>query len=83
MRRKVLAQSVLCSIPMYMMQTALIPKGVCYRIEQRIMERCCSLVKFDVIVNAKDYGGLGIHKMDKMNLAFMSKLGWRVLTKND
>ena len=92
MGRKVLAQSILCSIPMYTMQTTLIPKGVCYRIEQLVRkfiwggskkEQCCSLIKWDVIVNPNDYGGLGIRKMDKMNLAFMPKLGWRVLTKND
>ena len=77
---------------MYKIHTTLIPKRVCYRIEQLVRkfiwgggkkERSCSLVKGDVIVNPKDYGGLDIRKMDQMNLAFISKLGWRVLTKHD
>ena len=36
-----------------------------------------------IITKGKEHGGLGIKKMQEMNLAFMSKLGWKVLTNKE
>ncbi|XP_075508178.1 uncharacterized protein LOC142545090 [Primulina tabacum] len=86
--RKVLVQPVLNAIPLYTMQTSLLPMGICSEIEKTIRnflwgrqygERKCHLVKWEVVTKPKSMGGLGIRRMQQMNLAFMTKLGWRLM----
>ncbi|XP_031115795.1 uncharacterized protein LOC116019654 [Ipomoea triloba] len=89
--RHVLAQSVLSSIPYYLMQTSLLPKGLCDNIDRKIrqfiwggpdLKRSCNLVKWEVVTKPKAVGGLGIKSMRHMNLAFLAKLGWRLLKED-
>ncbi|XP_031111969.1 uncharacterized protein LOC116015942 [Ipomoea triloba] len=86
--RYTLVQSVLTSIPYYTMQTTLLPKGVVLAIERitrdflwgsKEGERKCHLVKWEVLTKSKEFGGLGIRKLEPMNLAFLAKLGWRLI----
>lgn len=90
--RHTLLQSVLSAIPMYSMQTSMLPLGVCYELEKisrkflwgsKQGERKCNLVKWEVVTKPKSKGGLGIKKLTHMNLAFMTKLGWRFLEEQD
>ncbi|XP_019167321.1 PREDICTED: uncharacterized protein LOC109163057 [Ipomoea nil] len=86
--RITLVQSVLISIPFYYMQTILLPTGVISNIEKLIRgflwgsnegERRCHLINWETVTRSKTHGGLGIRKLDRMNLAFLAKLGWRLL----
>lgn len=81
--RTVLANSVLNAIPYYTMQTMYIPKGVCEAIKRKIRKfiwgKIPHLVRWDVITKPKDIGGLSIRNLKDMNLAFLSKLGWRII----
>lgn len=90
--RYTLAQSVLSAIPYYTMQTTLLPKGVILAMERMIRDflwgskqgtRNCHLVKWDVITKSKEYGGLGIRKLEPMNRAFLAKHGWRIIQNDD
>jgi hypothetical protein len=45
--------------------------------------RNLSLKAWDSICLPKDLGGLGIRKMREVNLALISKLGWKLLCKVD
>ncbi|XP_073051225.1 uncharacterized protein [Primulina eburnea] len=86
--RQVLAKSVLNAIPLYSMQTSLLPLGICSEIEKTIRnflwggsneERKCHLIKWETVTKPKELGGLGIRRMHPTNLAFMTKLGWRLM----
>lgn len=89
--REVLAQSILSAIPLYSMQTFLLPKGLCMKIEKIIRsflwggscgERRMSLVAWEEVTKRKEDGGLGIRGMHEMNLAFLAKLGWRLMNND-
>ncbi|XP_019175452.1 PREDICTED: uncharacterized protein LOC109170754 [Ipomoea nil] len=90
--RVTLAKSVLKAIPIYTMQTAALPKGVCSEIEKRTRrfiwgrdEQSGSnkmiLVAWDTITTDKTCGGLGLRKLQTMNEACMMKLCWRLKTE--
>lgn len=83
-----LIQSVLNAIPVFTMQTCLLPKGLCLEMERlirgfllggKIGERKCHLVKWETVNKPKSSGGLGLRNLSQMNLAFMMKLGWRLM----
>ncbi|XVE74583.1 hypothetical protein DITRI_Ditri12bG0029000 [Diplodiscus trichospermus] len=74
------------------MQTALLPVSLCDEIERIIRkflwggghkEHPCSLVNWETIVKSKQHGGLAIRRLRDMNLAFMAKLGWKMLTEKE
>lgn len=86
--RHVLEQSVLSAIPLYIMQTFLLPKGFCNKLEKIIRaflwggdseNRKINLVAWEKVTKKKEFGGLGIRSMHEMNLAFLAKLGWRLV----
>ncbi|XP_031105595.1 uncharacterized protein LOC116010359 [Ipomoea triloba] len=90
--RIVLAQSVLSAIPYYSMQTTMLPIGVIKEMEQLIRNfiwgsspsiRRCHLVNWNTVTKSKFEGGLGLRKLDKMNEAFLAKLGWRLMQNED
>lgn len=90
--RQVLAQSVLHSIPYYTMQTMLMPAGIWEEIDKRVRrflwggtpeKRRCHLVRWDIVTKPKNSGGLGIRSTKEVNLAFMAKLGWKLLNNED
>ena len=39
------------------------------------------LANWDLVTREKDKGGLGIKRMHHMKLAFMAKMGWRLVTE--
>lgn len=84
-----LIQSVLSTIPYYVMviQTALLPLGVCEKLERLMRQflwestdekKKVHLVKWEQVIQPKRQGGLGIRSMHTLNIAFLSKLGFRM-----
>lgn len=89
--RHVLAQSVLSAIPLYGMQTKLVPMGVCNQMDKMIRNflwdgdgtsKKCSLVIWEEVIKSKGNGGLGMRGMHDMNIALLAKLGWRPIHEN-
>ncbi|XP_019164336.1 PREDICTED: uncharacterized protein LOC109160503 [Ipomoea nil] len=85
--RITLAQSVLNAMPYYMMQSMYLPKGVCDTIERRIRQfiwkENIHLVNWETITKPKEQGGVGLRRLREMNLAFLTKLGWRLHTEKE
>ena len=90
--RVTLGQSVLFTIPYYTMQTTPIPIAVCDEIERitrnfiwggSMEKRCPSLTNWDIVTMPKANGGLGIRKMRQCNVAFLSKLAWRLMNESN
>ncbi|XVF55710.1 hypothetical protein PTKIN_Ptkin06aG0058800 [Pterospermum kingtungense] len=72
------------------MQTTLLPVGICNKIESLIrhflwggsqMKRTSNLISWDRVVWLKQQGGLGFRCLNHVNIDFMSKLGWRMMTE--
>ena len=89
-RRVVLVKLVLASTPIYMMQSTLLPKRLCNTIDRKIQtfiwsglqsRRHIHLVIWEIKTRRKANGGLRIRSMQNINLAFMAKLGRRLLTE--
>ncbi|CAN1164267.1 Putative ribonuclease H protein At1g65750 [Linum perenne] len=83
--RVTLAQSVLTSIPAYVMQTAVIPVTTCDAIDRQIRNfvwgstdeaRRVHLVSWDRICTPKEDGGLGLKMAKFLNRAYMTKLSF-------
>lgn len=90
--RHILAQSILHTIPYFSMQTMFMPAGIWEAIDKRIRrfiwggtpeQRKCHLIRWDTVTKPKEAGGLGIRATKEVNLAFMAKLGWRILVDRD
>lgn len=88
--RITLAKSTLNTMSNYAMQTAKIPRGVCDEIDKRTRRfiwggsedhRKIHLLPWDKLQLPKGQGGLGIRSSRNINSAFLTKLGWRVLTE--
>lgn len=74
--RVTLVQSVLSSIPIYSMQTALLPRGICDEVEKLSMR----FIWVGTIMLAKRLWWFGFEKNEEHEM----KLGWGVMTrKND
>lgn len=87
-----LVRSVLLSIPYYTMQATMIPVTVCNSIEQLCRnfiwgssqsERKVHLISWNKICQPTAAGGLGLRNLRLMNLAFMMKVAWGLVTKSD
>ncbi|OMO92659.1 reverse transcriptase [Corchorus olitorius] len=85
--RKTLIQSTLNSLPIYTMQTAMLPVSVCDRLDQCNRNFLWSgeadrsqghLVSWDRICRPKGNGGLGLRKARISNLALLAKIGWKL-----
>lgn len=90
--RSLLIKSVLTAIPSYVMQTTRIPMSVIMEMEKIIRaffwaeldgNRHLHYMSWDRICQPKEFGGLGIRRLARMNTAFLAKLGWAVLTEPD
>lgn len=85
--KMILAQSVLSAIPFYSMQTSYLPLGLCDDIEKRIRKflwgNKIHLVSWETVTKDKKEGDLGIRNLRHMNLAFLAKLGWRMINEKD
>jgi len=80
--RLTLINSVLSSIPLYMMSFFEIPKGVRKKLDyfrSRFFWQCDEhkkkyrLAKWDILCQPKDQGGLEIHNLELKNIALLSK----------
>jgi hypothetical protein len=84
---------VAAAIPSYAMSTFLLPKIFCRKLDQLFMNfwwgfspkkiRNLSLKSWNSICSPKALGGLGFRKMEEVNLALISKLGWKLLSPSD
>ncbi|WCJ29423.1 LINE-1 retrotransposable element ORF2 protein [Euphorbia peplus] len=88
--RTTLVRSVLSALPTYTMQSVLLPLSTCKVLDglnrqflwgAKDGERRMSLVKWDSVCQNRRDGGLGIKGAHDMNLALLSKLGWRIITE--
>ena len=88
-RTIIFVKSILTAAPMYSMQSTLLPISLCNNIDKRVRsflwgssqeKRRVHLAKWEIVSSAKENGGLGIRNMRSVNIAFMAKLGWRLLT---
>ena len=87
--RLTLINSVLSSLPMYMMSFFEIPKGVRKKrdyFRSRFFwqsdehKRKYRLAKWDILCQPKEQGGLGIQNLELKNIALLSKCLYRLLT---
>ena len=87
--RLTLINSVLSSLPMYMMSFFAIPKGVLKKLDyfrsrffwqSDEQKRKYRLAKWDILCQPKNQGGLGIHNLDIKNIALLSKWLFKLLT---
>jgi hypothetical protein len=89
----VLIKVVAAAMPSYAMSTFLLPKSLCRKLDQMFKNfwwgfpprkvRNLSLKSWNSLCSLKSSGGLGLRKMEEVNLALISKLGWKLLTHSD
>ena len=86
--RITLAKSVLSTSPIYHMQSTYLLATLCNNIDNRLRNfiwgssqdrRKIHLANWETMMAVKGRGGLSIRRMRNLNLAFMAKLGWRLL----
>lgn len=84
--RTTLFKSVLNSIPVYTMQTNLLPSKIIHQLKRlqrnfllgsSAQKRKIHLINWDIITSPKSKGGLGIQKLVPKNLAMLTSLLWR------
>lgn len=89
--RCTLIKSVTSSIPIYNMQTMILPVSVCKSIDRLNRDylwgsdqdkRKTHHVKWSTICLSKNKGGLGLRKAKDQNLAQAAKMGWRIAKRD-
>lgn len=90
--RVTMIKAVTSAIPTHIMQTTALPKGICDKMDRcqrqflwgsSTEKRRIHKVGWTKICKPKNQGGLGIRKMNEFNKALLSKLAWRVVSKDD
>ncbi|GKV11938.1 hypothetical protein SLEP1_g23150 [Rubroshorea leprosula] len=90
--RITLINSVLSSLPVFLMSVYLIPKGTLNSIDKirrnflwggKGVERKINWVKWDMICKDKEYEGLGVKDLKKFNLALVGKWWGRLATEEE
>ncbi|CAL1361155.1 unnamed protein product [Linum trigynum] len=90
--RITVVKSISASIPIYPMQTELLPMNVCRsldRINRSFIwgdteaRKKLHLVGWPQLLKPKDKGGLGIRSTREVNLSMLAKGGWRILQEKD
>jgi hypothetical protein len=91
--RIVLIKTTASSIPSYTMSTFLLPKSFCTALDKSFKDfwwrfpkgksRNLSLKSWRSICIPRHLGGLGIRNMYDVNLALVTKLGWKLLSNLD
>lgn len=86
--RTTLANLVLTSLPLYVMQSTLVPRSICDAMDSQIKKfvwgltsdkHRMHLLSGDTISRPKKEGGLGLRSMKRLNVAVLAKRGWRML----
>ena len=89
--RMVLINSVLSSLPMFMMSFFELPKGVlekidcfrsCFYWQNDQHKRKYRLAKWEILCQPKDQGGLGIQNLDIQNKCLLSKWLFKLLNED-
>ena len=90
--RTTLAKSVLNALPVYTMQTTVLPQATCANLDALCQgfiwrsngeQRRLHLVNWNMVCKPKEYGGLGIRKSTWVNEAFMMKMAWGLLANTE
>ncbi|KAF4363009.1 hypothetical protein F8388_020525 [Cannabis sativa] len=91
--RSTLIRAVAQSSPIYSMATFLIPKTICTEMDQAVRkywwtgnadkERFLALIDWNSLCLPLDRGGLNFKKFEDINLALISKLGWKLASEDD
>ncbi|WCJ36333.1 Polynucleotidyl transferase ribonuclease H-like superfamily protein [Euphorbia peplus] len=90
--RLTLIKSVTSAIPSYSMQTNLFPVSVCDKLDACNRNflwgsgpgaRKIHLVNWTTVCRPKSAGGLGVRCARAVNLAFLAKLSWKILNKDE
>ena len=88
--RITLAKSTLTTMATYSMQTAKIPRTTCEAIDKKVRrfiwgddenKNHIHLISWDTLQRPRNEGGVGLRSTRQANSAFLTKLGWRVLTE--
>ena len=87
--RIILATLILTTILIYSMQSTLLPVVLYNNIDQKVRnfiwassqeKKKVHLARWEIVTNTKENRGLGIQSTRNINIAFMAKLGWRLIT---
>jgi hypothetical protein len=91
--RLTLIKVVAAAIPSYAMSTFILPANFCQKLDQSFKNfwwgfpskktRNLTLKSWGSLCIPKSLGGLGFRKMREVNLALVSKLGWKLHTRSD
>src|SRR3954467_1302953 len=90
--RLILINSVLTSMPMFLLSFFLVPVGVRKKLDfyrSRFfwqideLKRKYRLAKWDIICRPKDQGGLGIENLEIKNICLLSKWLYRLETESE
>ncbi|CAI9108429.1 OLC1v1008013C1 [Oldenlandia corymbosa var. corymbosa] len=87
--RLTLCRSVLAAVPIYTMQSTMLPKGTADQIDKLRRkflwgasgnEKKMSLINWDTVYQSKNRGGLGLRKLCDVNASFFLKHAWGLLS---
>ena len=88
--RLVLVKSLAAAIPFYAMSSFMLPSSLCSSLDRMFKKiwwgfpskktKNLSFKSWDSLCLPKDQGSLGFRKMKEVNLALISKLGWKLHT---
>lgn len=86
--RITLAKSTVSTMAYYSMQTAKIPRSICDDIDRKTRrfiwgnedKRSVHLISWENLQKPRQQGDIGIRSAKQATAAFLTKLGWRVLT---
>ncbi|CAM8948289.1 unnamed protein product [Rhodiola kirilowii] len=90
--REILIKSVLLAIPQYHMHCFRIPKGVLQKYQSLIKQfwwsgkqgsKTVHWLKYNLLCETKEDGGLGFRDLHVLNQAFLAKQGWRIFSQQD
>ncbi|KAJ1417011.1 Ribonuclease H-like superfamily [Sesbania bispinosa] len=88
--RLTLAQTVIAALPSYTMQSMLLPKGVCLRVERYCRDfiwgdkphkKSWHFVPWEEFTLPKSKGGWGFQNLHSFNKAMIMKLSWGLVNK--
>ena len=90
--RVTLVKHVTSCLPCYHMQTMALPMSVCKSFDKMNRDfiwrdtgntKRIHLVNWDTVCKNKKQGGLGVRKTHDNNLAILTKLGWKIMKKDN